>query len=127
MRAGIAAAIAAMWLAFTRIDLRSWFAIAIVALVWRIIELVAAVPALLDNASFMQLITPITGAGGLLLIAAFLYASNKSSDDKTKALSDNAATMRAAGMNVGAPPAEGEVKPDVDIQAESVTVTKGTK
>ena len=91
----------ALFAPLMRLDLRSWFTVAIVVLTWRIIELIAANPSLLENASFMQLVGPICGAGGLLLIASFLYGSNKEGADKTAALRANAEGMREAGIPVG--------------------------
>lgn len=128
------AAIAAAWAAFTRIDLRSWFTVALFALVWRIIELVAAKPALLQDSSFMQLITPIAGAGGLLLVASFLFASNKEGADKSTALRENAVLMREAGIPVGRraddPPPDPGGDPaasdvgTMEVHAETVNVRK---
>lgn len=120
MRAAFAAAVAAVWSALARVDLRGWFTLALLALVWRIIEIIAARPSLLDNASFMQLVTPICGAGGLLLIASFLYASSKGDADKSAALANNAATMREAGIPVGS--AERQKVRDVEMTAETVTL-----
>lgn len=105
--------LAAVFNAIRAIDLRAWFAAALVALTWRIIEIIALNPALLANASFMQLITPIVGAGGLLLIATFLFGSNKESAQKTAALADNAAQMREAGLPVGGH--GDQKKPPVDV------------
>lgn len=87
-----------IWAAIVRIDLRAWFTAALFALVWRIIEIIAARPSLLENASFMQLVGPLCGAGGILLIASFLYGSNKEGADKTSALADNAKTLTALGV-----------------------------
>jgi len=131
-RASFAAAVAAIWAAIVRIELRAWFTAALLALVWRIIELVAEKPALLQDSSFMQLITPIAGAGGLLLIASFLFASNKGDADKSAALRENATLMREAGIPVGAgerrrheaeEPAGGDVG-TMEVQAETVNVRK---
>lgn len=114
-------AISAVWSAILRIDLRGWFTFAIIALVWRIIEIIAERPALLDNASFMQLVTPLCGAGGILLIASFLFGSNKGEAEKTKALADNAAMMREAGLPVGS----SELKArGVVVEGEHVTVSE---
>lgn len=87
--------------AILRMDLRAWFVVGMFALVWRIIELIADRPELLENASFMQLIGPLCGAGGILLVASFLFGANKDEAAKTKALADNAATLREAGLPVG--------------------------
>lgn len=84
-----------------KIDFRWLFAVGLFAMTWRIIELVADNPGLLDSSPFMQLITPIAGAGGLLLVAAFLFGSNRESAQKTEALSENARQMRTAGLPVG--------------------------
>lgn len=134
MRDAARAAVSAAWAAFVRIDLRAWFAIFLGALVWRIIELVAKNPELLDNSSFMQLITPIAGAGGFLLVASFLFASNKEGADKSSALRYNAELMREAGIPLGSPgrraddpPAGDPASSDVgtmEVHAETVNVSK---
>lgn len=67
--------IIAKWL--TPPDHRGWIIIAFVALTWKIIDAVITNPLLLANASFMQLVGPIAGAGGLLLIASFFFGSSK--------------------------------------------------
>lgn len=113
-------AFGAVFKALSRVDLRGWFTAALLALVWRIIEIIAATPTLLDNASFMQLVTPICGAGGILAIAAFLFGTNRSEAEKTKALADNAALMREAGLPVGS--AERRQARDMEVSAETVTI-----
>ena len=110
----IIAIINALLAPILRIDLRAWFTIFLGALVWRIIEIVANQPTLTDNSSFMQLITPIAGAGGLLLIVTFLFGSNKESVQKSDALRDNARTMREAGIPVG-PPSDPKKPVDVNV------------
>ena len=87
-----------------RTDMRACFTLALFGLVWKILTMIEAKPDLLESAPFMQFVGPIGGAGGLLLIASFLFGSNKESGEKSRALSDNAATMRAAGMQVTPPP-----------------------
>lgn len=94
-------AVAAIWRAILAIPMRAWVAAAVIALTWRIIELTAANPSLLQDSSFMQLAGPIAGAGGFLLIVAFLFASSKGEADKSEALRDNARTLNAAGVPVG--------------------------
>lgn len=124
---GIGNGISAIWAAVIRVDLRSWFTVGMFALVWRIIELVAENPALLQDSSFMQLITPIAGAGGLLLIATFLFSATKEGADKSAALRENAKTMNAHGIPVGRreddpSPPEGDVT--LDVTADTVNVRK---
>lgn len=116
----MSAAISAVWAAVTRVDLRGWFTLGLSLLVWRIIELVAANPALLDSSPFMQLVTPLVGAGGFLLVATFLFGSTKGDADKTAALANNAATMREAGLPVGS--ADRRQVRDVEMTAETVTL-----
>ncbi|MBY0395658.1 MAG: hypothetical protein K2X91_04195 [Thermoleophilia bacterium] len=131
----ISSGIAALWAAFVRIPMRAWIAGSVVGLTWRILELVAARPALLADSSFMQLITPITGAGGFLLIVTFLFGSTKESADKSESLRENAKTMNAAGIPVGGrraddpPPEPRPADPASDVgtmevHAETVNVSK---
>lgn len=107
----IGAGIAALFGSIMRIDFRGWITLAVVLLVWRIIELVAGDRALLADSSFMQLVTPICGAGGFLLIVAFAFGSNKESAEKSAALKDNAKLMNEAGIPVGGRRAE-DAKPE---------------
>lgn len=116
------AAAAAAWAAVLRIDLRGWFTLALLALVWRIVEIIAGRPELLESSAFMQLVTPICGAGGLLLVASFLFGANKSEAEKTKALADNAATMREAGIPVGS--SERRAR-DMTVEADTVNIEQG--
>lgn len=58
-------------------DQRGWIILGFFGLTWRILEIIRENPALLANASFMQFIGPISGAGGLLLIASFFFGSSK--------------------------------------------------
>lgn len=116
----MSAGISAIWSALTRVDLRGWFTVGLFLLVWRIIEIVAANPSLLDSSPFMQLVTPLVGAGGLLLAASFLFASSKGDADKTAALANNAATLREAGLPVGS--TERRQARDMEVSAETVTV-----
>ena len=92
--------------AVARFDMRAWFTLLLFGLVWKILTMIEDTPALLESAPFMQLVGPIAGAGGLLLIASFLYGSNKESAQKSEALRDNASTMRQAGIPVGGQPKE---------------------
>lgn len=134
MWAAIGQGIGAMWAAFVRIPMRAWMALAVVALTWRIIELVAANPTLLADSSFMQLITPICGAGGFLLIVSFLYATTKEGADKSETIRENAKTLNAAGIPLGRrgddPPPEPDPaapSPDVgtmEVHADTVNVRK---
>lgn len=48
---------------------------------WRLIEIIAADPKLLLNASFMQVVTLIVGSGGLLLVLAFHFAASKGASE----------------------------------------------
>lgn len=85
----------------SRFDMRAWFTLLLFGLVWKILTMIEESPELLESAPFMQLVGPIAGAGGLLLIASFLYGSNKESAQKSEALRDNASKMRQAGIPVG--------------------------
>lgn len=118
-------AIASVWAAILAIPMRGWIAAAVCGLTWRIIELVADNPALLQESAFMQLITPIAGAGGFLLIVSFLFASTKESTDKTETVRENAKTLNAMGVPLGRrasdPPPEGEVG-DLNVRADTVNV-----
>jgi len=58
-------------------DQRGWIILGFFGLTLRILEIIQENPALLANASFMQFIGPISGAGGLLLIASFFFGSSK--------------------------------------------------
>jgi len=62
-------------------DERGWIILGFFGLTWRILEIIQLNPALLANASFMQFIGPIAGAGGLLLIASFFFGSSKGTAD----------------------------------------------
>lgn len=62
-------------------DQRGWIIIGFFGLTWRILEAIASNPALLANASFMQFVQPIAGAGGLLLICSFFFGSSKGASD----------------------------------------------
>lgn len=86
---------------FARVDMRAWFTIAIFGLVWKILDMIEADKTLLESAPFMQLVGPIAGAGGLLLIASFFFGSNKESGERAKANADNAATLRQLGVEPG--------------------------
>jgi hypothetical protein len=57
-------------------DSRGWAGIAIVALTWKVLDMIEKNPQLLANASFMQLCGAIVGAGGLGLFLAFHFASS---------------------------------------------------
>lgn len=57
-------------------DARAWGGVAIVGLTWKILTMIEANPALLANASFMQLAGGVVGAGGLGLFLAFHFASS---------------------------------------------------
>lgn len=57
-------------------DARAWAGTAIVALTWKVLDMIEKNPNLLGNASFMQLVGGIVGAGGLGLFLAFHFASS---------------------------------------------------
>lgn len=107
----------------SRTDMRAWFTLALFGLVWKVLTMIEDRPELLESAPFMQLVGPIAGAGGLLLIASFLFGSNKEGSDKSKALADNASTLRAAGIPVGG----GADKRDIHVDAERVDVAEKPK
>lgn len=62
-------------------DFRGFVALGFFLLSWRIVEIIAANPALLKDPAFMQVAGQIMGAGGLLLIAAFLFGASKGASD----------------------------------------------
>ncbi len=57
-------------------DARGWCAGAVFALTCVILKMIDNNPALLSNASFMQLVGSIAGAGGLGLVLAFHFGSS---------------------------------------------------
>lgn len=57
-------------------DARGWCAAAVFALTCIILKMIDNNPALLSNASFMQLVGSIAGAGGLGLVLAFHFGSS---------------------------------------------------
>lgn len=57
-------------------DARAWAGVAIVSLTWKVLDMIDKNPTLLGNASFMQLVGGIVGAGGLGLFLAFHFASS---------------------------------------------------
>lgn len=62
-------------------DFRGWVAMGYFALGWRVIEIIAAQPKLLDNSAFMLLVGSTVGAGGLGMVATFLFGSSKGTAD----------------------------------------------
>lgn len=75
-------------------DFRGGVAGGFFLLTWRILEIVSANPELLKNVAFMQVAGQVMGAGGLLLICAYLFGSSKGS-------ADNAQRADTANEHVG--------------------------
>lgn len=103
-----------------RFDMRSWFTLLLFGLVWKILTMIEETPALLESAPFMQFVGPIGGAGGLLLIASFLYGSNKESAQKSTALAANARRATEMGLDIGQGAPQRE-KPAVDVNVTSIS------
>lgn len=82
-------------------DGRGWIALGVFLLTSAILGMIRENPALLANASFMQLVGSIAGAGGLGLVLAFHFASS-SGTAKANARADKAdqrAEAAADGAN----------------------------
>lgn len=71
-------------------DARGWVALGMFGLAWRMIEILNRNPALLANASFMQVVTLVVGSGGLLLVLAFYFASTKEQAKRNETQNDAA-------------------------------------
>ncbi len=76
-------------------DGRGWVAIAVFSMSGAILLMIRENPALLANASFMQIAQTIVGAGGLGLVVAFHYASS-SGTAKANSRADDAEKRAAA-------------------------------
>lgn len=57
-------------------------------LTWKLLDMVARNPLLLNIASFMTVVTLIVGGGGLGLAATFMWGGTKSGSDVMKAQND---------------------------------------
>jgi hypothetical protein len=85
-------------------DARGWCAGAVFALTVGVLNMIDRQPMLLENASFMQLVGSIAGAGGLGLVLAFHFGSS-SGTAKANERADKAAARLDA---VTPPPVDGK-------------------
>ncbi len=69
-------------------DFREFVAIGYFLIGWRVLEIVAAFPKLLDNSAFMLIVGSTLGAGGLGLVGTFLFAASKGAADANRRADD---------------------------------------
>lgn len=84
-------------------DFRGWVAFGFFALTFYLLDMIRANPALLANASFMQVLSTVL-AGGVLLIAMNLFGGTKSGAETSAKIADAYAASTPAPPVTPTPP-----------------------
>lgn len=97
-------------------DTRSLVTLGMLALAWRLLEMVDAEPGLLKDAAFMTLATLVLGSGGIGAAVNFFYGSSRGAEQQSQ--QTTAALANAVAQNP---------QPQADITKESATLTTTTE
>ncbi len=74
-------------------DARIWVMVGLFSLAWRLIEIIATKPDILNSAPFMTIVTLVLGGSGIGAVVSFLYGGTKTGSEVMKS---NAETLQAS-------------------------------